>query len=599
VTTYEEFEAAAVRSPITLVVMTLDFCGRTFGSAPCLATGTPCYNTYITCKYKSAYLRQSKDYEFTGNEQPRLPGARPYLKDLSWRPTEITDNLTVPGRVTLTMLDEPDGDVGIDPYLAQRTTVWQTPYWKKLYARNPNMRTRRIRILDGFEGLAREDFRPRCTVAIDGVKFDQKGGPKIECVDLLKALDDIKVPPQLDLKTSAAAVAGAAQIQIVPHVDTARFTSPGWIRSGDNLISYEAWDVGNNRLTGCLWGIDGTAQTDITENDSVQIAWHRPQENGFDRVKAMLVEDGGYDETAVRVADFDYWRDWPGGEIDLPEVWVTDPVELRTLINELVESLDCKIWVDEDSMITIRRNMPNEPGREYVYLSDAENIVDGSITVDLNEDSRLSEILLCWAPKPLAAIPSNIVITPSDPPSKLQDIDTSAFVRRDLAANPEAAGPNLYNAPSTLVVFCRWLKPGYIQEELLDDFVATYLERRISRARDPQPIVSCDVELKDFSKIRTGNWVKISTGALVNPDGSPWEEVACQIVRYEPKGNKAKLKLQRVDQRRFFMFAADEVMSLYAVLTTQERHAGHAEYGFWADDSAMMPETYDQAYVWY
>ena len=35
-----------VRTPIDLVVLTLDFCTLTFGQGACTATGEPCYNTY-------------------------------------------------------------------------------------------------------------------------------------------------------------------------------------------------------------------------------------------------------------------------------------------------------------------------------------------------------------------------------------------------------------------------------------------------------------------------------------------------------------------------------------------------------------------------
>jgi hypothetical protein len=36
-----------------------------FGASPCLATGEECYNTFPTCKYRSAFLDAGREYKFT------------------------------------------------------------------------------------------------------------------------------------------------------------------------------------------------------------------------------------------------------------------------------------------------------------------------------------------------------------------------------------------------------------------------------------------------------------------------------------------------------------------------------------------------------
>lgn len=66
-------EIIAPRTPIVLVVLSMDFCGRTFGVDPCLATGTKCFNTWPTCKYLTAYLKTTKDYKFTSRAAPGIP----------------------------------------------------------------------------------------------------------------------------------------------------------------------------------------------------------------------------------------------------------------------------------------------------------------------------------------------------------------------------------------------------------------------------------------------------------------------------------------------------------------------------------------------
>jgi hypothetical protein len=43
------------RQPILIVEIDQDKCSRTFGVSPCTASGERCFNTYATCKLKSAY----------------------------------------------------------------------------------------------------------------------------------------------------------------------------------------------------------------------------------------------------------------------------------------------------------------------------------------------------------------------------------------------------------------------------------------------------------------------------------------------------------------------------------------------------------------
>jgi len=105
--------------PIRLVYLYLDYCGNVFGTSPCLATGTPCFNTWKTCKFLSAFDNVGKTYKYS-EVDAALPfkGVRPYVKSVKLLPTEIKTNLTVNARVSVTMVDEMDQDVDTDPYLS-------------------------------------------------------------------------------------------------------------------------------------------------------------------------------------------------------------------------------------------------------------------------------------------------------------------------------------------------------------------------------------------------------------------------------------------------------------------------------------------------
>ena len=109
--------APAKYEPIRLVYLYLDYCGNVFGTSPCLATGTPCFNTWKTCKYLSAFDNIGKTYKYS-EVDAALPfkGVRPYVKSVKLLPTEIKTNLTVNARVSVTMVDEMDQDIDTDPY---------------------------------------------------------------------------------------------------------------------------------------------------------------------------------------------------------------------------------------------------------------------------------------------------------------------------------------------------------------------------------------------------------------------------------------------------------------------------------------------------
>ena len=113
--------APAKYEPVRLVYLHLDYCGNVFGASPCLATGTPCFNTWKTCKYLSAFDNIGKTYKYS-EVDAALPfkGVRPYVKSVKLLPTEIKTNLTVNARVSVTMVDEMDRDIDTDPYLTAK-----------------------------------------------------------------------------------------------------------------------------------------------------------------------------------------------------------------------------------------------------------------------------------------------------------------------------------------------------------------------------------------------------------------------------------------------------------------------------------------------
>lgn len=112
------------REPANVLELDVDSCANTFGVAPCTATGIQCYNTFNTCKDKSNYIKTIKTYKF-GSRGLVVPGelVRPYISSVSVSPTEIKpgEGLAIRSRTQIKLIDEPDNDSEMDPYLASRS----------------------------------------------------------------------------------------------------------------------------------------------------------------------------------------------------------------------------------------------------------------------------------------------------------------------------------------------------------------------------------------------------------------------------------------------------------------------------------------------
>ncbi len=194
-----------VRAKIYLVKLKLDYCGNTFGISPCTATGTPCFNTFPTCKDKANYNRTTKVYKYvTKGIDTKIIDARPYVEEVSFYAQEIKDDDTSVGRVKVTMVDERDYDIGIDPYLVNRgyANILDVPgnYWKKFIERNKNYKSRIIEIYEGFNTLDESEYKLIWAGKLTSITINESK-VTLEAEDMLTALSKVKYPIATSIKT--------------------------------------------------------------------------------------------------------------------------------------------------------------------------------------------------------------------------------------------------------------------------------------------------------------------------------------------------------------------------------------------------------------
>ena len=562
---YAELKAAISRTPCSKMVMTLDYCGRTFGVSPCLATGEPCFNTYPTCKYISAYLKQSKDYKFTSANAP-LPfqGPRPYIDSVKYMPTEIKDNKTVTSRVKINLHDEPDTDAGgIDPYLALRASV-QGNFWQKLLARNPNYKGRQVKLSEGFLGIIETDFQQKFVGNIENIKLNKNGSVELELIDLLKSLSNVEIPAKVNVKL----VINIDNSQTTITVDDAsELDDPAaetkYVRIDDEIISYTTRNLTTNQISGGARAQFTTTAATHTANTKIAKILYYVPDNPYD-ILVQILTDAGIDAAYIDTGAFTGLKTYPISDIDRKAI-ITEPTKADKLYFELIDELDCKSWVNEDLKITIQKNIQNLPARTYTELTDIANIIYDSVSIDLNEVSRLTRISVYW---------NKLIFGSVD--------EKDSYNRLDIFLDADAEGVNEYNDEKEKVFYSRWLYENLTTEEIFEGYIKANFLRQLKRQRDAQALLTLSVELKD-QDVRTGDFIKITTDKLQEIDGKPFTKRIFQIVRREPKENKIDLKTISMPKKHVSFFAPAGTPAYTSATEAQKE-----KYGFFTNARGKM-----------
>lgn len=575
---YSDKLASISRTPIAFAIMTMDYCSLTYGSSPCTATAVDkCFNTYPTCRDKANFDRITKEYNFTSADAP-LPfktGERPYIKSIKYMPTEIKDSLTVNARVILELFDEEDTDVGIDLYLSDRSSV-QGTFWKKFLARNTNYKDRLMRVYEAFIDPVEIYYEEKFVGNIDNIKIT-KGIVKIEVVDLLKSIAKIEIPPKLNIKVANNITDSQTQITLDGDDVSSLDSGTGYVRIDDEIIYYAAINTTTKIISSCTRGHFSTTAASHSEKGKVQKTRYFAPGNGFDHMKTILLTDCSIPAGYVDSAEFDTQRDDNAGdpEVDFSAI-ISEPIKAEELYFELVDLLNCKSWVAEDLKITIRRNLPNRPGRSYTVLTDSNNIILDSPKIDLNQKSRVSRVSLYW---------DRTAIGKNDEPAN--------FARLDIAVDSDSESVNEYNEIAEKEIFCRWLRSGYDTEENMATFAKNHPSRLVGQFRDPMPLIDLKLELKD-SEIETGDYVRLSTDELQDKDGNDLTLAPFQVVRREQKGFQIDLKLLRITPKKYMIISpAGYSGKDYITATAAER-----EYGAICDINGLMSNGDDAYKIW-
>jgi len=575
-TAFSDKTAEISRTPVQLVVLTLDKCSLTYGVSPCtasLAAGLECFNTFFTCQDKVNYDKTTVEHKFTTFEAPLPFAARPYIKSISTIPNKIHNKLTTVGRRKIQMVDELSEDINIDPYVTTRASV-QGEYWKKLVARNPNYNGRRVEIYEGYLGLTEAQFEQRWTGTLDNITTS-RDVVTLSCVDNLAELQKLKVPEDIKAKTLNDITDSQTEIVLdtLLKADGVQIDSTGYVQLDNEIIFYGGLNVSANQLTSCTRGALTSTAAAHDEGAKLSLVKYYAPDNPFDIMQTIL-NDAGITNAQIDTTAFSYWKDWPKTDVNYSAIILSgDGVTAQDLFWEIVNLLDCQVWQDEDQLITIRRQIANEPGRTYTDLTDTSNIIFRSGNSDYNEQSRRTRFVMHWGK------------------SAIGDFDSvSSYSDVDIAIDADSEGPNGHDDIREEVILCRWFSKRFLQEEIVDRYAANLVRRKLLNRVDAIPLISVSVELKDEA-IKTGGNVVLTTDEILQPDGNPISSNYMVISRDKLQG-KVNLQLVKFPKHRICFIAPNGITD-YDSATAAER-----EYGFIANSNGEMPNGDPGYLIW-
>jgi hypothetical protein len=590
---------AISRTPSVLLVLTMDSCQRTFGTSPCLATGTPCYNTWSTCTYRSAYLAGPKDYTFGLRESPApLPGVivRPYIEEMRYLAQEILPNeaLTLNQTFTLVMADERDNDVGVDPYRTSPTqrsapggSVGNTAmgtFWTKFLTRNRNYKNRRATIKKGFvtPGFGLGDYQTDFIGVLDNIALDAGGRAKLTVKGLLQ-LTDTDHPKKTDGRLNAElAVDGASLIlsawsgvdrSVYPPVT--QYTATGLLKIESELLSYTGRSLdattGLTTVTGLARGLHnpdgwGAAAVHAVDAGVQQVVVY--EGNPIDLMHSLL-NVAGIADADIAVSVFAAQRDtWFPGVIF--RGILHQPAKIKTYLNELREQTATSLWQADTQQITLAVIAPLAPGQTYTRIQDAEHAVAKSSEVDDHEERRITRRSIYYD------------IFAGKGGSGADDFARDALGIDSVAESPTESGEIRWGSP----IYSRWIRSSLGG----DAYARTLASRTITRFRDGGRAIRFDLELKDEA-LAMGQIFERVTADVVDFDGQP-AVARYQVVRRDRRshGRIAYTATDTKLQGRYAWVAAAGAPDYDAASAAQR------EYCFVADANGNMPNG-DEPYL--
>ena len=506
------------------VIAEIDFnaCSLTHGNAPCTSTATgdaKCFNSFNTCLDKPNFAPTTKTLRFSNIRVDGLQAAGdaptfPTLTGLNMAPTVLTpgQGLGIRSKVSVTLEDHPYTDVGIDPYLTDRTydPSSRGSLWSKMVARWPFYEGNELRIKTGYLDSAgaydASNFKTR-TYVIDTVTGpDPKGKVSITAKDVLKFTDREKaqIPTQSQAVLTSDINSSATSISVTdPNDDVKDAYDAGqtYIRIDDEIMNVTNLTGASSPYTltvtrGSMPSIyTGTSTAEAHDAEAtVQDCYFYNAQEIDDIVKHLVVDTAGISSAYTPLTDWQSVVDF-GLQSYTFSALIVEPTGVNDLLTELTEHTIMLWWNERDSEIQMRSII--QLTTDYGPLDDTDHIVANSVKVNRDDKSRISQV---WIPYALR-----------NPTLDMDKLESYSAVK--VSVDLDAEGSNEYDQKKVKRIWSRWLflDKGSVASEIANRLLRNY--------KDTKNIITMDLDPKD-DDAWTGDIVSLATRQVQDATGS-------------------------------------------------------------------------------
>lgn len=506
------------------VIAEIDFraCSLTHGVSPCTSTAAAsdaCFNSFASCLDQPNFTPTTKTFRFsniriddvqTAGSAPTFPT----LTGLSMSPTVLTpgQGLGIRSKVSITLQDHPYTDVGIDPYLTDRTydPMDRGSLWSKMISRWPFYEGNTIRVKTGYLDSAGSydatNFKTR-TYVIDTVKGpNPKGQVQIVAKDPLKFADREKaqLPTQSQATLAADISSSTTSFSVTdPNNDikTAFDAGQTYIRIDDEVMLLTGYSGASSPYTATVTraSIPSVYSGSVTaeehsEDSTVQNCYFFNAQEVDDIVNYLLDDVAGVDATYLPTADWQAVVDF-GLQNYTFSALITEPTGVNDLLNELTEHTIMLWWNERDQEVQMRSIIQLE--QDYGPFDDTDHVIAESVSVARDDKARITQV---WVPYSLR-----------NPVLEMDELKNYSAVK--VAVDLDAESANEYNQKKVKRIWSRWLHldKGSVASEIANRLLRNY--------KDTKNIVTMDLDPKD-DDAWTGDIVALATRQVQDQTGS-------------------------------------------------------------------------------
>lgn len=219
-----------------------------------------------------------------------------------------------------------------------------------------------------------------------------------------------------------------------------------------------------------------------------------------------------------------------GATIDAGNGGIATQADIQKLLAQVRASCMLSMGVDETGMVTGRIFAPATPATTLMDLTEERNILKDSLSVDDNEESRATRVIIARDLRADAAPDS----------TSIEDYQTFT-----VAAGADVEHVSFYGVePRTKIVYSPWIKTG-------DNVTAARLARRLLRRfSNPARKIAFSLEVRDDA-LAPMDFAFLTTARIQKPDGTTDGQRIIEVVRKKRLG-PGKSSYETIDAAAMF-----------------------------------------------